>query len=232
MEPQDDPEARIRELERPLADSAHSSELGGTQPPHGFSYPPGPPVPPLPPSYGYGDPFRGPSPKPRSGIRLWWILGAFFVVFMLALVGGIAALSAHRLSRGGLVILPPTPSISRGPSSPRTSPSGPAPSVSRTQTPSAGPSTPPPPAGNISISGVNQSRTIVCNDSMVSVSGVSNTVVITGHCASLTVSGVKNSVTVDSVDTIDASGFNNHVTYHSGSPNIDKSGDSNVVQQG
>ena len=55
---------------------------------------------------------------------------------------------------------------------------------------------------------------------------------ITGHCASLTVSGVQNSITVDAVDTIDASGFNNKVTYHSGSPKITKSGDGNVVQQG
>jgi Protein of unknown function (DUF3060) len=56
--------------------------------------------------------------------------------------------------------------------------------------------------------------------------------VISGHCTSLTVSGVQNSVTVDAVDTIEADGFNNQVTYHTGSPRISKSGDSNVVQQG
>jgi Protein of unknown function (DUF3060) len=56
--------------------------------------------------------------------------------------------------------------------------------------------------------------------------------VITGHCKSLDVSGVQNKVTVDAVDTIEASGFNNQITYHTGSPSIDKSGDGNVVQQG
>ncbi len=45
-------------------------------------------------------------------------------------------------------------------------------------------------------------------------------------------SGVQNSVTVDGVDAIDASGFNNQITYHSGSPSIDKSGEGNIVQQG
>ena len=55
---------------------------------------------------------------------------------------------------------------------------------------------------------------------------------IVGHCASLTVSGMKNSVTVDSADTIDTSGLNNQVTFHSGSPQVSKSGEDNVVQQG
>ena len=61
---------------------------------------------------------------------------------------------------------------------------------------------------------------------------MSNTVVITGHCVSLTVSGLNNAITVDAVDAIDASGLNNQVTYHSGSPKISKSGDGNLVQQG
>jgi len=56
--------------------------------------------------------------------------------------------------------------------------------------------------------------------------------VITGHCASLTVSGVQNNVTVEATNTIDVSGFNNQITYHTGSPTIEKSGDGNVVQKG
>jgi hypothetical protein len=89
-----------------------------------------------------------------------------------------------------------------------------------------------PAGGNLSISGINGNRTIACSGGSLSVSGVSNTVVITGHCKSLDVSGVQNKVTVDAVDTIEASGFNNQITYHTGSPSIDKSGDGNVVQQG
>jgi hypothetical protein len=87
------------------------------------------------------------------------------------------------------------------------------------------------PGGQLSVSGIGENKTIACNDSQVDVSGFTNTVTITGHCASLTVSGGQNHVTVDAADTISASGFNNQVTFHSGSPQVDNSGD-NVVQQG
>jgi len=46
------------------------------------------------------------------------------------------------------------------------------------------------------------------------------------------VSGVQNSIAVDAVDSIDASGFNNKVIYHSGTPKISNAGGSNVVQLG
>ena len=265
MNAEDDPERRIRELEQPLAETARASELGGTQPAGGYTYPPGPPDPPgpagppgpsdpyasqwagppippplnpeLPPvSYGgYGGPFPGTSPRPPSGNRVWWILGAVFVIGVLVLVGGIAAFAAHRFSRAGSVVVSTPPSISRGTTLPRTlprqTPNSPVPSGTQAQTPSAGPSTPPP-GGNLTVAGINENQTIACNDNTVDVSGVSNTVVITGHCTSLTVSGLQNSITVDAVDTIDASGLNNKVTYHTGSPKISKSGAGNVVQQG
>ena len=73
-----------------------------------------------------------------------------------------------------------------------------------------------PSGGQISVAGVSESKTIACNDSHVSVSGVSNTVTITGHCANVTVSGMQNHVTLDDSDQINASGFDNVVTYHSG----------------
>ncbi len=41
----------------------------------------------------------------------------------------------------------------------------------------------------VSVAGINENRTLACDDNPVSVSGVSNTVVITGHCTSLSVSG-------------------------------------------
>ncbi len=109
MNPEDDPEARIRELERPLADTARTSELGGAQPPGGDTYPPGPPVPPAPPPLTYGGPFPGTSPRSPAGMRVWWILAAFFVIGVIALASGIAVYSAHRLSRDSLTILSPPP---------------------------------------------------------------------------------------------------------------------------
>ncbi len=247
MNAEDDPERRIRELEQPLSDAARASELGGTQPPGGYPYPSGPSGPPgpsdpyaspwagapilPPPPLNYGGAFPGTSPRPPSGNRVWWILGALLVVGVLALVGGIAAFAAHQFSRGGSVVLSTPPSSSRITTAPRTVPrTTPRTSPNLTPTPPA-PSTAPP-GGNLTVAGINENQTIACNDNTVDVSGVSNTVVITGHCTSLTVSGVQNAITVDAVDTIDASGFNNKITYHTGSPKISKSGAGNVVQQG
>jgi hypothetical protein len=97
---------------------------------------------------------------------------------------------------------------------------------------SPGPAPTAPAGANLTISGISQNRTIACNQSVIDVSGISNKVVITGHCASLHVSGVQNSITVDAIDSIQVSGFDNQITYHTGSPSIDKSGEGNVVQQG
>lgn len=233
MEPQDNPEDRIRELERPLADTAHASELGNA-PSTGYTYPPPPPPGPVPPplapapySYGYGGPPPGVPPRSSSGNQVWWILAALFVVGVLALVGIIAAYASHRFSRGNLVVPSPTPGTSRVISTPRAIPRSPNPSAS-------GPSVAPlPPQGaELTVTGINENQALTCNNNTVTVSGVSNTVVITGHCVSLTVSGLNNLITVEAADTIDASGLNNQVTYHSGSPQITKSGDGNVVQRG
>jgi hypothetical protein len=234
MNAEDDPERRIRELEQPLADTARASELGATQPagdypyaagpagpagpsdPYASPWAAGPPMSP-PPPLSYGGPFLGTSPRPPSGNRVWWILAAVIVVGVLAVVGGIAAFAAHQFSRVGSITVSPSPSISRSITPP---------SAALSTSPA------PPPGGNLNVAGINENQTIACNDSIVSVSGVSNTVVITGHCASLSVSGVHNSITIDTVDTIEASGFNNNVTYHSGSPKVTKSGEGNLVQQG
>ena len=236
MASQDDPEERIRELERPMADEARASELAAAQQPGGDAYPPGPAGPPPPPAspWTYGGPSWGPPPKPPSGNRMWWIVGTFIVVGVIALAGGIAAFAAHQLS-GVRSIINSAPSISGTfgpPPSTQSTPGGPVPSTTRSKAPKPSAPTTAAPGGKLSVSGINENRTIACVDSVVSVSGVSNAVVITGHCASLTVSGVENSITVDSVDSIDASGFNNKITYHSGTPKISNPGGSNVVQQG
>ncbi len=90
----------------------------------------------------------------------------------------------------------------------------------------------PPQGAPLDVSGIDENKTITCNDNDVTVSGINNTIVITGHCASLTVTGMKNSVTVDAADTIEASGMNNRVTFHSGAPKISNSGVDNVIAQG
>ena len=220
MKREDDPEERIRELERPLAETARASEVASSQTPGG---PPYSPVTPAQPPLTYGTSSRRTSPR-RPPV-LWWFLAAFFVIGAISVVGNVVN-SAHR---GNRVILSPTPS---------TMPTSAVPSAGGPQSPAPAPSTAPSPApkapagANLVISGINENRTIACTDSAVSISGISNKVVITGHCARVNVSGVQNSVTVDAVDTIDASGFNNKITYHTGSPSIDNSGEQNTVQRG
>ncbi len=219
MAANDDPEERIRELERPLAESARASEQGSSQP--GQNYPPGPTdTPPQPAApWAYGGPTFGPPRQRPSGNRVWWILGTVVAIGVLALAGGIATFAAHQISGVKSIIATP-PTISTNPSIPRRK------SISPSTSPAA------PPGAELSVSGINENRTLACNDNIVRVSGVSNTVSITGHCTSLSVSGVQNSIIVESVDSIEASGFDNKVTYHAGVPKISTSGDSNVVQQG
>jgi len=220
MADKEDPEERIRELERPLTETARASESNSWQP-AAQTYPPGTTGAPGPTPWTYGGAFPGPPPKRPSGNRVWWIVGAAFVIGVVALAGGIAAFAAHQISGvRSIISSPPTIHGTFGP--PVSSPSSTGPSTSAV----------PPAGGKLSVSGINENRTIACNNSIVSVSGVSNTVMITGHCARLSVSGVQNSITVDAVDSIDASGFNNKVTYHSGTPAVSNAGDSNVVQQG
>lgn len=231
MAANEDPEDRIRELERPLAEAARASEQGSAQP-AGQNYPPGsagaPPPPPAP--WTYGGPTFGPSQQHPSGNRAWWIVGTVVAIGVLALAGGIAAFAAHQLSGvKSIIATPPTLSTTFSPPSISTSP-GPPTSRRKSASPSTSPAAPP--GTELSVSGVNENRTIACNDNIVSVSGVSNTVSITGHCTTLSVSGVQNSITVEAVDSVEASGFNNKVIYHSGAPKISNSGGSNVVQQG
>lgn len=228
MAANEDPEDRIRELERPLAETARASEQGSSQP-AGQNYPPGPGgAPPPPPTWTYGGPIPGPPLQHPSSNRVWWILGTVVVIGVLALAGGIAAFAAHQISGvKSIIASPPTISTTFSPPSMSTNP---VPSRRKSPSPSTSPTAPP--GTELSVAGINENRTIACNDNIVNVSGVSNTVTINGHCTSLSVSGVQNSVTVETVEAIDASGFNNKVTYHSGAPKISNSGGSNVVQQG
>jgi hypothetical protein len=237
METQDDPEKRIRDLERPLAETARASELGGP-PSGGHSYPPPPPgpvPPPAPPMYGYGTtPYAGPVNKSSSGGRTWWIVGTIIVVGVLALAGGIAAFAAHQLSGVRSIITSPSYSTTPVTTTPRTTTRTPRSSTSAAPSRSASPSTSPAPAAGapLDVSGIDENKTLTCNDNVVTISGINNTIVITGHCASLSVSGMKNSVTVDASDTVEASGMSNHVTFHSGAPKVSNSGVDNVVAQG
>jgi hypothetical protein len=210
MEPQDDPEARIRELERPLTNQASTSELSVS---HGYASPP-----PVADAISFG------TTRPRTTGRVWWIVIAVFLLGMVGMVVGIMVYvgNVFSSSTGSFG----RPSMYGGDGSFTATPSD-RPGTSVRPSASSAPH-----GGRLSIAGVGKNETIECNDSFVSVSGMSNTVVLNGHCADITVSGVQNVVTVDTADTITASGVENQVTYHSGSPTVQNGGNSNVVEQG
>lgn len=229
MNPQDDPEARIRALEQPLADTARATELGTSGAYSGGGAYQAPPVPPMPPPItgpdyggqytppGYGAPWSQPPRKSSGGIP-WVVLGIGAVVFMI-LVAGVGFVIVNRATS----TFPDIPGISIPsiPSMP-SMPSTPGMPVQPTAAP---------PGEQLSVSGMGENRTLECNLNSVSISGMGNTVTITGHCTTVTVSGMQNKVTLDAADQITASGVNNVVTYHSGSPDINNAG-TNTVEQG
>lgn len=236
MEPHGDPEARIRDLERPLADQAGASELG-TQP-YTQPYSEAPPTPTTAyaPPYGqqYGTPQYG-SPyyaapqrvvRKRSHTAALWLIPLVVVAFVGAGIAGVVLYA--NLGSPDSFTPNPAPPISGGGGAldtPR------PPGVDKSPNPTE--ETAVAEAGDvISIGGVEQNETIVCDQGSVNVSGVNNTIEIQGSCAAVTVSGVENIVTVDAATTISASGFDNRVRYRSGAPEITKSGTGNTVEQG
>jgi hypothetical protein len=169
---------------------------------------------------GYGAPWAPPPRRVSAGIP-WVVLGIGAVVFM-AVAAGVGFVVVNRATSSfpdipgvGIPSIPSFPSV---PSMPNT----PGMPVQPTTAP---------PGGQLSVAGMGENKTLECNDNRVSISGVSNTVTISGHCTNVTVSGMQNKVTLDESDQINASGFDNVVTYHSGSPDINNAGN-NVVQQG
>jgi Protein of unknown function (DUF3060) len=235
MDPKDDPEARIRELERPLADAARASELGTDQrtgpagpPPtqpwtYGNNFPPPPPEPPS--AWPGQQPYPAPPPpRPSTGTAAMFIL--LGVLTMVLVAGGIGAFlvlgrtdtdNTDTLSEDQSTTIRQT-TISDAPMpEPTPEPVGPQ-QIPAGQT--------------VIVSGIGENRTIECQDNTVIVSGMQNQLEITGHCAAVTVSGIENIVTVESVGTIGVSGFDNRVTFHNGEPEVSNSGQSNVVEQG
>ncbi|CAJ1501643.1 DUF3060 domain-containing protein [[Mycobacterium] holstebronense] len=209
MNADDDPEARIRELERPLSDFARPVELTA--------------------SSGSVD---GQAPS-RSGSGRGLAIVVSVIAAAVVIAGAVAVfLASPDLSSPE----PGRPTMPRG-LTPIPLPSEAAPANAPAPVPAppvaASPANPVPDSSvTLTIAGAGENKTLACDGRYVSVSGVSNTVELTGQCAGLTVSGIGNVITVDSTPKVTASGLNNRVTYHSGDPDVSTSGFDNVVERG
>jgi hypothetical protein len=233
MDDQDDPEKRIAELERQLAERSPIVELGHqgatvTTSPQTPAAPPQSPTPTASPPYGAST--RSPDGtagggadflqfKGRPPWRRWhlvWILAIFWLVIPLANGLGLVLshLRQHSSSSSGMNSRTVPPTVA----SFRTQPSPSGMSVG--------------PGGVLSASGNAETRTIACNEGTLQLSGNSNTFTVTGHCRNVEVSGNYTHVTVDSADSIDAGGIYTVTVYHWGTPKITESGIGVTVNQG
>lgn len=234
MEPNGDPEARIRDLERPLAEQAAANELGTRDqqaPPSADvpvpSYPYGAPPPTAPYPYPqYGSPYYSPPQRvvhKRAQPALWLIPLVVIGVVVAGIIGVVMFLNlastteSPRISGGGGSV--DTPDIPDIPI-----PELPFAPGDEVVTVGAG--------DTLSFGGIEQRKIVICDQGTVNISGMTNTVEIQGDCAAVSVSGMDNVVTVESAGTITASGFDNTVTYRAGTPEISTSGTGNVVEQG
>ncbi|MUL66065.1 hypothetical protein BOO86_16440 [Mycobacterium sp. CBMA 234] len=235
MSRDDDPEVRIRELERALNYQARASEL--TEPGHQWASA----TPAL--DQPYSDRYRRIQPPQPSGsgtsVRRV-IYAAFLLAGLAAPVIAAVILVGNFVGKKHPTLVPP--SAGRPPSVSVAAPSQSSQSsqsvVVNGTTVMSGPGLielppqPGDPSQPIQIAGVRGSRTMACTDRPISISGVSNSITITGHCSTVEVSGMDNTVTLDSADKIVTSGMDNHVTYHSGEPEIPAPGGSNTVSRG
>jgi len=234
MDPQDDPEARIRALE--------PTELGSENGAHSPRLPPTTQQ--WPGQIGYGQPGYAESPygadpyvtgymspypwvpqQPGPAFRPWMVIVPIVVVVLTLAVAAVVSVLATDTSTPG------RPGISGGGDVLTDDPAAPVlpslPTVAQAPSDSAAE-----PGSTVTISGIGANRSITCNDNVVIISGANNTVDITGHCTAVTVSGFDNSITVESTRDIAVSGFDNSVTYRAGTPQVSESGSGNSIHQG
>jgi Protein of unknown function (DUF3060) len=245
----DDPEKRIRELERELADATPSARgaphMGGA-------------------TQRGGSPYDLGLTPPRRKPTFSWYHGLIVLVMLVSIFVGLAAFVGAFTQGNGPRTAPSNGRTTASSSAPTTVPQGGELRVggnSETKTVACN-------DGNLTLYGFSSryfvtghcaslkvggydNDVIVDNADTLESTGYSNTVTdracnnckltmssygiafnVSGHSASLTISSYDNKVTVDSVDTINVSGYNNAVTYHSGAPKIIDLGYSNTFQRG
>lgn len=202
MEPQGDPEARIRDLERPLSDIARNSELGGD---------------------AYVSSHGPPTPWADAGHSRPYAVPVAIAVLALVIAGGV---SVYLFTKSATSSSDDRSQISGDGATPSDWPADRPSAGAEEIVPPSGT------AVTATVAGIGENKTIACDQTTLSISGIENTVTVTGHCTSLSVSGVDNVVNVASADSIVVSGFDNRIEFHAGEPEISASGSGNTVDRG
>jgi Protein of unknown function (DUF3060) len=212
----DDPEQRIRELERRLADAKGGpresvpagDEVRPAEAPGMLLPPPPDTMAPAPP------PVHSPNYRLlRRQIDRRRRISSIWLVFVVPGILLVALLVFH-------------PYRMEKHSTPSTSWSGAEPTPNFAGAVTVGP------GGNLTAEPSNGTVTFVCDRGDMTVGGNANAVYLAGHCANLTVKGSHNKVVVDAADVIDIDGSGNQVIYHTGAPQISVGGSGNTVKKG
>ncbi|WP_197283612.1 DUF3060 domain-containing protein [Mycobacterium sp. Marseille-P9652] len=241
----DDPEKRIRELERELADVQRGAQPPGSPPRGGFGTP----------TYGTG--YAPPRRKPA----LRWYTVVFLVATVLSVLFGVVAIVRVMVQSGGLT---PVRGSATAPSGPTEVPHGGELRLSdnnSTRTVACN-------DGKLTLAGFHENVIVTGHCASLIAGGYSNDVTVdsadtlestgysnsltdhacnnatvklssygivfngAGHCGSIAISSYDNHVTVDSVDSVIVSGYSNDVTYRQGAPKVTNSGYDNTIHQG
>ncbi|OBF44711.1 hypothetical protein A5787_12960 [Mycobacterium sp. 852002-50816_SCH5313054-b] len=202
----DDPEQRIRELERRLADAKggprENVPAGNEAGPAPGAWAPQPPNV-NPPNYEL---LRRQMSRRRRLSSMW---GIFLVPGILL----VAILVFH-------------PYRAEQHSPPATALPGAEPTADLSGALTVGP------GGNLTEEPSSATFTVVCDRAELTVAGNGNSAYVAGHCAHLIVRGSRNKVVADNADAIDTDGSANQVIYHGGAPQISVGGTGNIVRKG
>ncbi len=242
----DDPEKRIRELERELADVTGGAQTPPTgPPPTAFGTP----------SYGTG------YPQPRRRPELRWYTVVFLVATVLSILTGVVAIVRVMVQSGGLTPVRNGATVTNGPTAVPQGGELRLNDNNTTRTVACN-------DGKLTLTGFHVAYTVTGHCASLTVGGYSNDVTVdsadtlestgysntltdhacnnatvkltsygivfngAGHCGSIAIGSYDNHVTVDSVDTVTVSGYSNDVTYHQGTPKVTNSGYDNTIHQG
>ncbi|MEE6179428.1 DUF3060 domain-containing protein [Mycobacterium sp. 050134] len=239
----DDPENRIRELERELADVTRGARTRAERTPTAT------------PSYDFA------VPAPRRVPAMRWYTLVVLAVMVLSIIAGLVAVIRAMIASNGPTSIPSGAPSHSGPTA--VPPGGDLRLTGNNETKTVACND-----GKLTIAGFNNKYVLSGHCAALMLSGYNNNVTLdgtdalestgygnaitdhacsnaavklmsygivfnaTGHCTSVAIASYGDNVTVDSVDTVTVGGYNNTVTYRSGAPAVTDSGYDNAIHHG